>query len=252
MNLSLLSKRVAHIFIACHCLYRGVVHIDCHMVPLGDDVEKWFRKALKIPSGCDEVPLIEYLAPGGPVAFDLESADPIDATTVLDHFDHVMQIGNWESCLTSWAHLAFESRRFNVMLCVTSEIHASQIIQMNGGRKFKYLGLDIPNYGVWLEPDITALVDKLSNQDAPGAPMQDDAKVRLISCGVLGGSPYPIMEAWNRGFDNIDWTHIENMAKMARNDWHAAAQIKAPEDVFALRAVTDALGRREAGLSLCH
>uniref|UniRef100_A0A7S0MBQ0 Uncharacterized protein n=1 Tax=Cryptomonas curvata TaxID=233186 RepID=A0A7S0MBQ0_9CRYP len=215
---------------------RGVLHIDCHMVPLGDDVDKWFRKALKIPSACDDVPLIEYLAPGGPTSFDLESADPIDATIILDHFDHVMQIRNWESCLKSWAHLAYGSRRFNVMLCVTSEMHASQIILLNGGRKFKYLGLDIPNYGKWLEPDITALVGKLSDQDAHGAPkIEDGDRVRLITYGVLSGSPYPIIEAWDRGFDNIDWTRIENMAKMASDDWRAAAQIRAAEDVAAER-----------------
>ena len=65
--------------------------------------------------------------------------------------------------------------------------------------------------------------------------MQDDARARLIRFGVLGGSPYPITEAWDRGFDNIDWTRIENIARMASDDWHAAAQIRAAEDLAAER-----------------
>ena len=80
------------------------------------------------------------------MAFYLESADPIDATIILDHFDHVIQMANWENFLKSYAHNAFESRRFNLMLCVTSEAHVLQIIGLNGGRMFKYLGLDIPDY----------------------------------------------------------------------------------------------------------
>jgi hypothetical protein len=125
----------------------------------------WFRKALNIPSACDDVRLIDYLAPGGPVAFDLESANPIDTTIILDHFDNVMRMRNWESCLTSYAHMACGSRRFNLMLCVTSEKNAAQIILLNCGKKFKYLGEDIPNYSRWLEPEITALVDNLLSRD---------------------------------------------------------------------------------------
>jgi hypothetical protein len=137
-----------------------------------DNVEKWFRNALKIPSACDAVPAIEYLAPGDSVAFDLESANPIDATIILDHFDHVIQMANWENFLKSYAHNAFESRRFNLMLCVTSEAHVSRILGLNGGRKFKYLGLDIPNYGRWLEPQVNALVDKVVKRTASHSPIQ--------------------------------------------------------------------------------
>ncbi len=104
------------------------------------------------------------------MAFDPESANPIDTTIILDHFDNVMRMRNWESCLTSYAHMACGSRRFNLMLCVTSEKNAAQIIQLNSGKKFKYLGLDIPNYGRWLEPEITALVDNLTSRDV--APME--------------------------------------------------------------------------------
>jgi hypothetical protein len=137
-----------------------------------DNVETWFRNALKIPSACDKVPAIEYLAPGDCVAFDLESADPIDTTIVLDHFDHVIQMANWENFLKSYAHNAFESRRFNLMLCVTSEAHVSRIIGLNGGRKFKYLGLDIPDYGRWFEPQVSELVHKLVNRTGSHVPIQ--------------------------------------------------------------------------------
>ncbi len=99
------------------------------------------------------------------MAFDLESANPIDTTIILDHFDNVMRMRNWESCLTSYAHMACGSRRFNLMLSVTSEKNAAQIILLNGGKKFNYLGQDVPNYGRWLEPEITALVDNLLSRD---------------------------------------------------------------------------------------
>ena len=82
------------------------------------------------------------------------------------HFDNVVWMRNWEICLTSYAHMACGSRKFNLMLCVTSEKNAAQIILLNYGKKFKYLGQDVPNYGRWLEPEITALVDNLLSRDA--------------------------------------------------------------------------------------
>uniref|UniRef100_A0A7S0N9B5 Uncharacterized protein n=1 Tax=Cryptomonas curvata TaxID=233186 RepID=A0A7S0N9B5_9CRYP len=175
------------------------------------------------------------MAPGDSVAFDLESANPIDATIILDHFDHVIQMANWENFLKSYAHNAFESRRFNLMLCVTSEAHVSRILGLNGGRKFKYLGLDIPNYGRWLEPQVNALVDKVVKRTASHSPIQDSDKQRLIGLAVRAGSPYPIIEAWDRGFDNIDWRRIELLANIAAEDWAAAENIKPPEDLAAER-----------------
>ena len=162
MMMMMMSDMICTLFTSYVC--RGVLYINCHRIPPVDNVEQWFRRALKIPSACDEVPAVEYLAPGAPLALDLESANPIDATVILDHFDHVIQMANWENFLLSYAHNAFETRRFNFMLCVTSEAHVSRIVRLNGGRKFQYLGLGIENYGKWFEPQVSAFMEKLTNQ----------------------------------------------------------------------------------------
>jgi hypothetical protein len=52
---------------------------------------------------------------------------------------------------------------------------------------------------------------------------------------VRAGSPYPITEAWDRGFDNIDWERIEMIARIAERDWEAATKIKPPETLAAER-----------------
>jgi len=59
---------------------------------------------------------------------------------------------------------------------------------------------------------------------------QQSDKLRLIRLAVDAGSPYPIIEAWDRGFDNIDWVRIETLANTAAKDWEAAARINRPED----------------------
>ena len=55
--------------------------------------------------------------------------------------------------------------------------------------------------------------------------------------GVRAGSPFLIMEAWDRGFDNIARTRLEGAAIAADNDWHSADQIISAEDL-ALQRLT--------------
>jgi hypothetical protein len=62
---------------------------------------------------------------------------------------------------------------------------------------------------------------------------------RLIELGVRAGSPFQIMEAWDRGFDNIVWARLEGAAIVADNDWHLADQIKSAEEL-ALQRLTAA------------
>jgi hypothetical protein len=64
---------------------------------------------------------------------------------------------------------------------------------------------------------------------------QIETRQRLIKVGVRAGSPFLIMEAWDRGFDNIAWDRLEGAATVADNDWHLADQVITAEDLALLR-----------------
>ena len=119
--------------------------------------------------------------------------------------------------LLQLGHIAAMGGRLRVLLCLSSDVNATKIVNLNGVQKFVFSAND-SDLAKWSNDDMRRLTDGLAGKYG----LSDDIKTRLFDLGTIAHCPRPIVEDLGTRFQEIHTQYFYDMAICTKNEWSSA------------------------------